>query len=308
MREMVLNHASVEAFNSNSKEASECLLDIASGMGKLVDCRTVGKVLRAAGSGHSILCQSGDTLLDVWLSLRRQHQDAYCFLGALLDKLKFLDPEKLTPYEERTLPAGKGQPLIFAAIEDGVLIGFPSTSRWDCDQTTVDFDELLPDGTLDKREEEVDQLTRASHAASICDRHRSSIAERIGNDPIRLWEIRQNIFPHLQFGLDVEQHLKSEANHLTQIIKRLESLNRSGKEWTKAGGSMPPWEISVSPESDGVMSSRVLRGQRCFRSCSGPTELFEWHTRFAGSGRIHLRFNVATRIIEIGYIGPHLPL
>lgn len=308
MREMVLNHASVEAFDSGSKEASECLLDIASGMGQLVDCGTVGKVLWAAGSSHSILCQSGDTLCDVWLSLRRQHRDAYCFFGGLLNKSKFLDPEKLTPYEERTLPGGKGQPLIFTAIEDGVLIGFPSASRWDCDQTVVEFGELLPDGTLDEREEEVDQLTRSSHADSICDRHRLRVAQGMDNDPSRLWENRQDVFPHIQFGLDVEQHLKREANHLPQIIKKLNDLNQSGKEWAGAGGNEPPWKTKVTPESDRVRSNRGLWNQRYFRASSGTRELFEWHARFGSSGRIHLRFNTATRTIEVGYIGPHLPL
>ena len=308
MREMVLNHASVEAFDSNSREAAECLRDIASGMGQLVNCRAVGKVLRVASSSHAILCQPGYTLHAVWLSLRRPHPDAYIFFGGLLDKSKFLDPKELTAYQERSLPAGKGQPLIFAAIEGGVLIGFPSESRWDCDWRDVEFDELLPDGTLDSRAEEVDQLTRHAHAEPICVRHRSRIVEGIGNDPSRLWESRQNIFPYLQFGLDVEQHLKSEANHLVQIIQKLESLNRLGKEWMKAGGSMPPWKTGVSPESDGVMSDQKLRNQRYFRTRSGSHELFEWHARFSRGGRIHLRFDAGSRTIEIGYIGPHLPL
>ena len=307
MREMILNHASVGVYDSSIRDASEHLRDVTVGMGQLVRCGAVGTTMRIASSGHEIL-QSGYSLYDVWVELQGRYRDESKFFGQLLGKSKSLDSEQLIPYEERTLPAGEGLPLIFAAIEDGVLIGFPSEPRWDCDQLVVEFDELLPDGDLDKRSEEIDQLTRASHAASICDRHRSSIAEGIGNDPIRLWEKRQNVFPHIQFGLDVEQHLKREANHLLQIIKKLKFLDQAGKEWAKTGGSMPPWGKSVSPESDSVMSNRVLRGQRYFRSQSSSKELFEWHTRFAGGGRIHLRFNAATRTIEIGYIGPHLPL
>ena len=304
---MILNHASVGAYDSSIRDASEHLRDITIGMGQLVRCGAVGATMRVANSGHEIL-QSGYPLYDVWIELQGRHRDEFKFFGRLLGKSKLLDSEQLIPYEERTLPAKDGLPLIFAAIEDGVLIGFPSEPRWDCDHLVVEFDELLPDGTLDKRSEEIDQLTRASHAASICDRHRSSIAEGIDNDPIRLWENRQNVFPHLQFGLDIEGQLANAANYLPVIIKKLESLNQSGKEWAETGGSMPPWKTSVSPESDGVMSSRALQRKRYFRSQSGSKELFEWHARFGSSGRIHLRFNVATRTIEVGYIGPHLPL
>lgn len=307
MREMVLNHASVGVYDSSIRDASEHLRDVTVGMGQLVRCGAVGTTMRIASSGHEIL-QSGYSLYDVWVELQGRYRDESKFFGRLLGKSKSLDSEQLVPYEERTLPAGEGLPLIFAAIEDGVLIGFPSEPRWDCDQLVVEFDELRLDGNLDKRSEEIDQLTRASHAASICDRHWSSIAEGIDNDPIRLWENRQNIFSHLQFGLDVEQHLKREANHLPQIIKKLNDLNQSGKKWAEAGGNEPPWKTKVTPESDRVRSNQGLRNQRCFRTSSGTRELFEWHARFGSSGRIHLRFNAATRTIEIGYIGPHLPL
>ena len=42
-------------------------------------------------------------------------------------------------------------------------------------------------------------------------------------------------------------------------------------------------------------------------SSLGTRETFEWHARF-GDGRIHLRFDPQSREVEIGYIGPHLPL
>ena len=308
MREMVLNHASVGAYDSSIRDASEHLRDVTIGMGQLIRCGAVGATVRIGDSWHETLCQLGYPLYDVWLEMRGLYRDEFRFFGGLIGKSKLLDSEQLTPYEDRTLSAGESLPLILAAIEDGVLIGFPSQPRWDSDQTVVEFDELLPDGTLDKREEEVDQLTRSSHAVSICGRHRSSIAERIGNDPIRLWENRQKVFPHIQFGLDVEQHLKREANHLPQIIKKLNDLNQSGKEWAKAEGNELSWKTKVTPESDRVRSNQDLQNRRYFRSSSGTRELFEWHARFGSSGRIHLRFNAATRTIEVGYIGPHLPL
>ena len=52
----------------------------------------------------------------------------------------------------------------------------------------------------------------------------------------------------------------------------------------------------------------TLREARRFRSSRGTRELFEWHARFGGNGRIHLRIDSTTREIEVGYIGHHLPL
>ena len=55
------------------------------------------------------------------------------------------------------------------------------------------------------------------------------------------------------------------------------------------------------------MSDPRLSAARMFRSHDGTRKLFEWHAKF-GSLRIHLLFDAGFRTVEIGYIGPHLPL
>ena len=74
------------------------------------------------------------------------------------------------------------------------------------------------------------------------------------------------------------------------------------------GSAMPSWTRKVTPESQPVMNDPRLREERRFRSHRGTRELFEWHARFGSSGRIHLRMDPSSREVEIGYIGPHLPL
>ena len=64
----------------------------------------------------------------------------------------------------------------------------------------------------------------------------------------------------------------------------------------------------MTPESSTVMKNHKLREERRFRSQTGAIELFEWHARFGSGGRIHLRFDPASREVEIGYIGNHLPI
>ena len=55
------------------------------------------------------------------------------------------------------------------------------------------------------------------------------------------------------------------------------------------------------------MSDPKLSATRMFRSHDGTLRLFEWHAKFGGM-RIHLVFDADSRTVEIGYIGPHLPL
>ena len=315
MREMIFNHASVGAHDSGIGEASQCLRDVVGGMRQLIECGAVSATLRTARYWTDVWCQQGNySLGDVLRELQRQHREEYSYFVRLATKSPFLAEidqgtrDRLALCEERTLSKEEGQPLLLCVLLDGVLIGFPSEVRWNRDHIDVEFIELLPDETFSSNLEKVDQLTRVVHADPICARHRLRVEEDVGNDPSRLWENRQNIFPYLQFGPDVEQNLVGEANHLPVIIKKLKSLNQTGKEWREADGVAPLWKTKVTLESDRVMNSQMLRNQRYFRSRSGSQELFQQHARFGGGGRIHLRLLNETRTIEIGYIGPHLPL
>lgn len=209
--------------------------------------------------------------------------------------------------EEWTLSEGDGEPLVFCAITDGVAVGFPSSPEWDRDRVTVHFNELLPDETIEPTSEEIDQLTRSAHAASICDRHRARL-HASSDDPVALWENREAAFPYLSFGPGVQDGLRGFAHLLPAIVGKLVELDRSARHWRERGGPAPVWRTKVTPESQPVMNNPKLREARRFPSYRGTRELFEWHARFGNNGRVHLRFDPITREIEVGYIGKHLPL
>ena len=208
--------------------------------------------------------------------------------------------------DEQPLPASGGEPLVLCAIADWIAIGFPSAPIWDRDRITVRFYELLPDGTIGEASEEIDQLTRSVHAGPICDRHRERLLA--GSDPVTLWENREAVFPHLVLGPDVEGNLKNQARLFSTIVGKLKDLDRSSREWRDVDGPAPPWKTKVTPESTEKMKKRSFREARTFRSHRSTREIFQWHARFGDSGRIHLRFDAASKEVEVGYIGPHLPL
>ena len=313
MREMVLNHASVLAPDASRETVVDWIRDLAAGMSQLVASRVVRIGLRSLGHVHGIYCSSDYSLFDAYHDLRRDgYREEYRFLVGLSTKAPLLHDveghiaDEFLGCDEQTLPAPDGEPLVLCAIADWIAVGFPSEPVWDRDRITVRFNELLPDETFEEASEEIDQLTRSAHAGPICDRHRGRLIA--DSDPVALWENREAAFPHLVFGPGVENHLKDQAHLFPTIAGKLKDLDRSARDWRDVGGPAPSWKTKVSPESTEKMRNPSFREARTFQSHRGTRETFEWHARFGGGGRIHLRFDPDSREVEVGYIGPHLPL
>lgn len=314
MREMVLNHASVFAPESDREVVSAWLRDLARGMAKLVQERVVQSSIRMTRWYDGTPCLPDYSLWQAVDGLRVNGlRDEYLFLTKLSAKIPLLSEvgedieDRFLFCEERRLPGRDGEPLVFCAIADGVVVGFPSSPEWDRDRVVVDFSELLPDETIEPTSEEVDQLTRSAHAGVICNRHRARL-HASSDDPASLWENRGAAFPYLSFGPGVQDNLRGFAHLLPAIVGKLVDLDGSARDWRERGGPAPVWRTKVTPESQPLMDNPKLREARRFPSNRGTRELFEWHARFGGNGRIHLRFDPRTREVEIGYIGRHLPL
>ena len=316
MREMVLNHASIVI--GDRQVAVQWLKDVTIGMSELVRAGVVASILRMSRPEYETMCVADWTLFDAYQELRHHgERDAYLFLVKLGSKVPLLDDvgidvaNRFRQCEERELTSPDGEPLVLCAITDWVAVGFPSESSWDSDSVIVSFDELMPDGSIREASERVDNLTRQTHSLPICERHRERVLDGVRDfrDSAAMWEARGEAFPHLSFGPDVERHL-TVLNHgdLGTVVNKLAGLDRSAMKWRISGGPVPTWESHVTNESASVRNTPRLRDARRFRSVDGSFHLYMWHARFGNSGRIHLRFEVQTQIVEIGYIGSHLPI
>ena len=123
-----------------------------------------------------------------------------------------------------------------------------------------------------------------------------------------IWLRRDEAFPHLRFGWDVEHQLRSiNRSDEPAVVKCLADLNWAAGGWCPHGGPFP-WPRKVTPESKTTMRKRPSRDARNFRAHDGTLQCFEWHARCGRQCRIHLRLDAQTRKIEIGYIGTHLPI
>ena len=185
------------------------------------------------------------------------------------------------------LASPDGEPLLFCAVSDGIAIGFPSEPIWDTSAVTVDFRELLPDGSIADASETIDNLTRLAHAEAILDRHSARIRGglRQFNDGAAVWEARSKAFPNLVFGPDVESHLnRLNAGDMGTIVNKLASLDDTAANWRKVEDDVPPWRTKVTNETASVRSDPMLRQSRRFRSSDGSRQFYFWHARYGGSG------------------------
>lgn len=309
MRQMVLNHASVHAPNVKRQTVLDWLLDIAKGVAELIRGRVVEPTWRTRRPLEEIFCLANYSLADALWELTGRDREASRHLLRLATKTPLWAEagaevqDRFHACEHQSLSTDQGEPLVLCAIAGWIAVGFPSSSKWDRDRLSVEFNELLPDESWNLASEDIDNLTRSTHAGAIRERHQERLAR--GSAPHSLWENREQAFPNLPLGPDVEQNLKDQASNFTAIVGKLISLDRAAAAWKAEGGPAPAWPIKVTDEAN---LTPQLRERRRFRSHNGTHPLFTWHARFGGSGRIHLRFDAATREVEIGYIGPHLPL
>ena len=308
-REMVLNHTSVLVAEHGRNDITHWLADLALGVDRLVAERIVKDELRSVKELYEIDCLADWSLYDAMLEMRRMgFQDEYRRLARLATKSPLLR-DLSTNVEARfhgcegvAKPPEEGAPLLLCAVTDGVAVGLPSAPIWDQDSVVVEFDELLSDATTERVSESVDNLTRFRHAASIGQRHRQRLM--VDSDPRSLWNDRKVCFPNIEFGPGVEDDLQDQERNFATIVRRLADIDQAAAEWKTQGGPAPRWRTKVTDKSTSLEPK--YRNERRFPSYRGTTELFTWHARFGGSGRIHLRFDATSREVEIGYIGPHL--
>ena len=316
MREMVLNHASIQSPDRDT--AIEWLRDLAVGLSHIISEGVVQAVLRASRYSSEIYLSPDWTLFDAQKDLRQTGaRDEFLLLATMQTRVPLLNgadldvANRFRGCDHATLTRADGEPLLYCAISNSVSVGFPSSSPWDHYQVTVIFDELLPSGEFNVAHETIDNLTRSEHASTVIIRHREQIRDGLLQvaDAASLWERRQEAFPNLVFGRDVEAHLSAmNPGELGTVVNRLASLDEAAARWPMEGGPAPRWRTLVTDEPSSVKNNPSLREARRFRSGEGTRQLYMWHARFGSNRRIHIRFEGSSYMVEVGYIGPHLPL
>ena len=316
MREMVLNHCSFVAPTQDI--AADWLRDLIVGLSQLLGAGVVQATLRAKYSSHDVYCVPGRSLFDISLDLlSRGAREEFLLFSRLNAKVPLLNDAaqraeaRFHACQHTAMKPEDGEPLLYCAMSGDISVSFPSSKDWDDNLLVVDFEELSQGETFEEWSEDVDNVARQQHASTIIYRHQGEVRKRLleSATAASIWRSREEAFPHLHFGYEVEDQLSMvNPGELSSLILRLASLDDAAAAWIIEQGEAPPWKSKVTDESSSVKTNPRLRETRRFRSYQGTQELFFWHARFGSHRRVHLRFDRATFAVEIGYIGNHLPI
>jgi hypothetical protein len=193
--------------------------------------------------------------------------------------------------------------LRFALISDALAISLLSDVCWDCSQLELELGRLEDEDFI----EEKTIIFHASRSSHVID-HSEWIANKIKQniqDGVDLWQSKAELFPHLEFCLNVERQLEQmvATNAIfQQILKRLSELEEAAHNWTEGSFNLDSLPTKVTPESESRLKdfSRELT----FVCPDGVTRLFSLHSRFTpGAGRLYFSSDLGPGKIIIGYIG-----
>ncbi|MGO4571040.1 hypothetical protein [Microvirga sp. 2TAF3] len=149
----------------------------------------------------------------------------------------------------------------------------------------------------------VEHVATPAHAMRIQQRRTQGIRTQL--TARAFWALKDRAFPNLRFGIDVEAQIGAfDAGLLPLLFRRLADLDRRVALWREAGAfpeTLPP----ITPESEETM--RQYGPARNFRNAQGRNQTFEDHIWVDSLHRIHLFRHADVKLIEIGYVGRHLP-
>lgn len=316
MRDLVLNHASLTP--PTSRAAIEWLTEIVKCIAYLgVKRVTSGETIRVGDSAtgwlDQIQCKDGSRVVmdsqlgrDERRRLRRLRERSleYEVDKELASRLRGCEATGCPPVH---LNKDTGTPLLLAGFVRGIAISYPSHPTWMNDRLSVKFEELSESGMLQERSIDLDNISSRSDAKSIANRHQEHLRHQ-STTPEDFWQTKDVVYPNLSFSMDFKEQLSKIDQGMFQVVTRnLATLDAFAREWKTTRGATPPWGNLVRPESETVRKNPSLANQRVFTSAGGSKESYFLHTSFSKGDRIHLRIDRARYLVEIGYIGRHLP-
>ena len=317
MREWVLNHSSVAP--ADRHDAIAWLQDLSRAMSQLYLAKVAGHSLRSFVLFSDLECSDGSSFPDpatVLFKARLFEEARWCQrmqtkhpadIGLHEDIKDRLNLCEATGSQPITMSPIDGAPLLLCAFIDGIALSFTSAQLWRNDELTIRFDELDDDDRFQNRFDRVDNLSDASQVAPILRHHLDEV--RDVSSFTELWQSRNQAYPGLLFGQDFEAYLKRiNGGLLRKVVRTLGVLNDCSNRWKRMRSAQPPdpWPSIVRPDSEYVRNDDALLDERRFKTQDGDTECFLLHTNITKGVRLHLRTVNSERLVEVGYVGPHL--
>lgn len=244
-----------------------------------------------------------------WLDDRAVDRDLRNFFLAISAKLDDLDTGEAVKdrfylsefhVEDRDAPG-----LGLAFLLGTAAVSLPSEERWRRVRIRLRYTWLENDGTERRRDVVAINVAEEARVDSAIDEMSNQAREALTASPALLADRKETCFPHLSFGLDVDDQLVLvPVDMLHRIVAKLIVLDDAVRGWRRDAAESPALP-KIHSESGPTMQRYGDR--RVFRSAGGANETFKLHAMVGDRHRIHLRIDRHDRSVEIGYIGEHLP-
>ncbi len=323
MPDVVLNRSSLQPIYSSYGDAAAELANMIRGLVCLEDDiendRLVFRTHADPWYIPLVECEDGnETFGSVAESLYHSHEtrDLASFFHAvqsmspadtglgddILEKLLSVDAINPASGYEATIDhvLKAGLEAIQCAVTNSILMSLSRNNVWQFDEMGFCCNNF-PDSFI------FDHVANEQHGNLVLERRRE-IAQR-GLTARNFWDLKQSCFPNLLFGLDVERHIESfSAAMLGLAITRMRDLNSLSKKYGE--NSIDITRVvevrhRIKPESEQTMAR--YENNRTFSDHQGRRLVFEKHVWVGQQYRIHIFIHENPRIIEIGYMGTHLP-
>ena len=305
---LVFNELSASAPARTRADAAARMTEMVRAIAALADDRAPKLVTVGSFDLHGAVLADGYSLRE-WLHDDAADRDLRTFLLRITAKVGFdSDVSKAVKDQfllsEFRLDDREAGGLGLSYLLGTAAVSLRSEPYWMRVHVPLRYMWLAEDGTLQHRGVDALNIAHHSHALDVNHALVAQAQKAVAGSPTALAERKHECFPHLQFGLDVDSQLATLAAEVVeQVIAKLIVLDSAVRDWRR-DGAVPPLPM-IRSESKPTMQKYGTR--RVFRSADGAAVVFERHAMVGSGYRIHLRVDQRAGVLEIGYIGVHLP-
>lgn len=223
---------------------------------------------------------------------------------ALRDRFHLSEFHLPTGARSERSPEARG--LGAAFLLDGIGASLSSEPRWTRTRLALRHVWLDDDGRDRDDAVEVLNVAEPTQATEISDALLQRRQRALVDTPTDLAARKIGYFPHLIFGSAVDRQIGNlPETLLRRVILKLIVLDDACREWRQDTTMRSPQLTDCRRESEPTMQQ--YGHFRVFPDHEGCNRTYEPHVSVGQRHRIHLRVVHGSRVIEIGYVGRHLP-
>lgn len=315
MSDFVFNGGSVaEGFN-DSANLTHLLVEMFKGMAALEAQLARAPSFRCSESPWNVMISIAGQEVNFGLFIAelgggdyRDESEYFLSLSAMSPEWEGLDDEMIERYLEiNEISPVQGAEASFGVVSNALndaclcaLANFILVSL--CRNEILNCSQLgFQEGGVDYH---FDHISQFHHAAEISDRNYQVAFGSL--NARNFWAEKDRVFKKLLFGADVYAQISTfDSTALELLFTRLASLNRAAIEWEQSTTGFP--HHIVKPKSESRLTMDKYTANRTYRGYDGQSRVYEEHLWVDSGNRVHIYRHEATRAIEIGYVGVHLP-